>query len=125
MGEGRGSWFWLLLIGAGLWFYQKPSDKHLEYEPSTFSALPNDNSEVDTGDQLEDGSYDCVVRNTDRSNGPYDLSCDKNGDEIIVTFPNGGYRTISVGEPEHDGNQFTFEGSDDTRSESWEIEISK
>src|ERR1039458_8242162 len=34
-------------------------------------------------DELGDGSYNCTVTNTDRGNGPYTLTCDKNGDDVV------------------------------------------
>ena len=125
MKGNNSSWIWLVLIGIALWFIWGRSEQAPQAEKTPVPAELSADTTTEESDQLKDGSYDCTVSNTDRSNGPYTLTCDKSGDEIKINFPNGGYRTISVDEPQHDGDQFTFEGTDDKLTESWEIEITK
>ncbi len=126
MGKTNRTWVWLALIAVIAWFIWGRSEKATPLEEESISAERSPVSATDEDDgQLKDGSYDCTVTNTDRSNGPYSLTCDKTGDEIRITFPNGGYRTISVDDPQQSGHDFTFEGTDDRLSESWEIEIHK
>ncbi len=125
MGKTNRTWLWLALIAVLAWFIWERSEKAIPSE-ERISAEQSHGAATDEDDgRLEDGSYNCTVTNTDRSNGPYSLTCDKTGDEIRITFPNGGYRTISVDEPQQSGHDFTFEGSDDRLNESWEIEIHK
>ena len=119
------TWFWLVLIAIVSWFIWGRSEQGPRAERTSVPAELSAEATTEERDQLKDGSYDCTVSNTDRANGPYTLTCDKSGDEIKINFPNGGYRTISVDEPQHEGAQFTFEGTDDRLAETWEIEITK
>ena len=53
----------------------------------------NYNKKVASNDlgNLDDGDFDCAVTNITRSNGPYNLDCEKDGDEITIHFRNGGF----------------------------------
>jgi hypothetical protein len=42
-------------------------------------------------ENLDDGDFDCAVTNITRGNGPYNLDCEKYGDEITIHFRNGGF----------------------------------
>lgn len=57
------------------------------------------------------GEFDCTVFNITTGNGPYTLMCDRDGDEITINFPNGGY--IIVDEDGYHARTGHF----------WEVEI--
>ena len=48
---------------------------------------------IDNSDK-EDGEHDCTATNTTKGNGPYTLTCEKEGDEITIHFPNGGFIVV-------------------------------
>lgn len=43
---------------------------------------------------IDDGEFDCTVSNATTGNGPYSLLCEKDGDEITIHFPNGGFLVV-------------------------------
>lgn len=63
--------------------------------PST-STIASDESAVESSnlEGVGDGDHECVVMNVSQSNGPYFLECEKDGDEITIRFPNGGYVVV-------------------------------
>jgi hypothetical protein len=58
-----------------------------------------------------DGEYDCTVTNITRGTGPYSLECEKDGDDLTIRFPNGGYIVVDS------------DGFHAARGEQWEVEL--
>ncbi len=87
------------------------STQSLDY-PST-STIASDESEVENSnlESASDGDHECVVMNVSRGNGPYNLECEKDGDEITIRFPNGGYVVV-------DEN-----GYEASRGEQWSVQF--
>ena len=92
------------------------------------SSNPNESMGSDTADaenqELTDGTYDCEVENTTRSNGPYTLDCDKSGSELVIHFTNGGYITNDIDSANSDANGlWTFETTNPETADNWSVEI--
>jgi hypothetical protein len=116
-------WIIIAAIALGFWILGGDDKKGGTYSPSpAYSApsySPSDSPSYtpaysrrspDLSDR-EDGEFDCTVENVSRGNGPYSLTCEKDGDDITINFPNGGYITV-------DSDGFHSE-----RGEQWEVEV--
>lgn len=76
--------------------------------------------------ELPDGSYSCEATNTTNGYGPYTIDCEKNGDEITVNFPNGGYIVTDIDSIESDGSgNWAADTTHTPEGESWEVEITE
>ena len=62
---------------------------------------------------LDDGEFECIVKNETRSEGPYTLTCEKESDEITIHFQDGGFIVT-------DTNGFYASSGD-----QWSIEVDK
>jgi hypothetical protein len=120
--EGRMKFWHLILAFFVIWLVfggdEKSSHREgfsteqADYLPPTYNSglrpprYPRrDNSEK------PDGDYDCTVMNISSGLGPYTLQCEKNGDDITINFPNGGYIVVDS------------DGYHAVRGEQWEVEL--
>jgi hypothetical protein len=70
------------------------------------------NPSVPTGRAISTvGEVDCTVLNTSTGNGPYNLTCERDGDDIRINFPNGGFITVDS------------DGYHDRTGHYWDVEI--
>lgn len=76
---------------------------------STYESIEDEN-EIENENSLPQGLSDCSAYNTSNGNGPYTLDCERDGDEIRLNFPNGGYIDLDQ------------DGYDPQTGEQWEIE---
>lgn len=74
--------------------------------------------------ELRDGTYSCEAMNETRSNGPYSLSCDKSGDELVIHFDNGGYISADIdSQITQDGSSWEIDATHSERGDSWHLTI--
>jgi hypothetical protein len=119
-------WVIFIALAAVLWAVFGDSDKPVSssghsspsytHSPAVVrwtdsSATEDDDDDDESGEDKEDGEYDCTVANVSRGNGPYSLSCEKDGDEIKIRFPNGGHITVDE------------DGFHPERGDHWEVEL--
>ena len=79
-------------------------------------------SSTDIAASFPDGTYSCEVTDTTDDDGPYDLTCDKSGSEVVAHFDNGGYVTGELDGASKD--QLVFSGTD-SRDRDWQFVISR
>jgi len=121
--------FWIVVVGAGLlWLVfgdtgrsQKRTEPQASYAPPNYTpqytspiySTPSAGWRASTAsmEEKDDGEYECTATNLSTGNGPYSLTCEKDGDEVIIRFPNGGYITVDE------------DGYHARRGEQWEIEL--
>ena len=96
--------FWACVVTAVLYLVMK-GEKTATVHPNTTYVLPSPvttpysppnqrfysaSAATDLSD-TDDGEFECTVENQSRLNGPYTLTCEKDGDDLRINFPNGGH----------------------------------
>lgn len=97
--------FYLLL----LFTFQSCGDSNPK--PNTTQTTNFNLSRFQNLEEKSNGDYSCTAYNLSTGNGPYQLQCEKDNDEIIIHFPNGGYIVT-------DEDGFHFETGD-----IWDIDL--
>ena len=115
--------FWhLAIIALLIWLIfgdnKKPSDRavgssnNVHFSPSSpYHGLNTPSHASGNAPDRADGEYDCTVTNITRGTGPYSLECEKDGDDLTIRFPNGGYIVVDS------------DGYHAARGEQWEVEL--
>jgi hypothetical protein len=94
------------------------------YESESYRDPNSTQTEDSETPRLVDGTYSCEASNPEQDYGPYNLECEKNGDEITVYFPNGGYIVNDIDDTEGDGSgEWTVDSTHAEDGESWQIDI--
>jgi len=97
MSEQNSGWIWIIIFIFILYKCSTSNDhKTAPVNSKPYSSKYHDGGSHETIDQdtISDGDFDCVATNLTTGNGPYSLNCEKDGDDIIINFPNGGHITV-------------------------------
>lgn len=81
------------------------------YPSASIAASDESSVESSNVESAGDGDHECIVTNLSRGNGPYNLECEKDGDEITIRFPNGGYVVVDES------------GYEASRGEQWSVQF--
>lgn len=91
---------WHFIVGAVLLWLIFGTDSGTNSSKSNNSGTSTypryySTPKIDTENSIEeDGEYDCTAFNTSTGNGPYTLYCEKDGGNITINFPNGGFIVV-------------------------------
>jgi hypothetical protein len=97
MSEQNSGWIWIIIFIFILYKCSTSNDhKTAPVNSKPYSSKYQNGGSPKTIDQdaIPDGDFDCVATNLTTGNGPYSLNCEKDGDDIIINFPNGGHITV-------------------------------
>jgi hypothetical protein len=100
MSKQNSNWIWIIIFIFVLYKCSTSNDhKTAPLDSKTYGSKYNDyqsgsSSEDVDQDDIPDGDFDCTATNLISGNGPYSLNCEKDGDDIIINFPNGGHITV-------------------------------
>jgi hypothetical protein len=85
---------------------------------------PRADTQAEVSTELADGSYSCEATNDTRGNGPYDLECEKDGDVLTLTFPNGGHIDLDIDSQVRSGHDsWELEATHAEGGDSWTITV--
>lgn len=91
MSEQNSNWIWIIIFIFILYKCSASNDhKTAPADSKTYGS----SSEGIDHDAIPDGDFDCTATNLSSGNDPYSLNCEKDGDDIIINFPNGGHITV-------------------------------
>ena len=77
----------------------------------------------DPAQVLPDEKYECEARNVTRSEAPYSLECEKVGNDLRLSFENGGYLVTKITSSRVTDSTWTIDATHSEDGEDWEIEI--
>ena len=94
------------------------------------SCGENDTSAPSSDNQAEqvlaDGSYECEASNTTQGNGPYNLECEKIGNELTIHFSNGGYIVNDIDSINSNGEKsWTLDTTHPEEGDNWDVVINE
>jgi hypothetical protein len=100
MSEQNSNWIWIIIFIFILYKCSTSNDdKTAPLDSKTYGSKYHDykdgsSSEDVDQDAIPDGDFDCTASNLTSGNGAYSLDCEKDGDDIIINFPDGGHITV-------------------------------
>jgi hypothetical protein len=109
--------FWHLVVGGlALWLIfgqgedtkRSPSSsggRGYYHAPYSYPSVPSGRG-ITNVDEI-----DCTVLNTTTGHGPYSLTCEIDGDDVKIIFPNGGFIIVDL------------DGYHDRTGDYWDVEL--
>ena len=89
---------------------------------TVLSPLCNAHAAEYLGENIDGQAYDCTAYSYSTSNY-YDVQCEFDGDEAVISFPNGGHITVTMDSEEID-NPSSISAYDYGRGVYWDLDVS-